>query len=196
MRLKVWIKTQLADKALIPLRQELVSLIETGAKVLDVGCGSGHFLLLAQPKISMGLGIDIDGSLIQFAQERCRKQDMKHIHFDCMNALDLAQRDFDVSSSTLCLHELSQHDACLILTKLSQVSKRILIADYGKPKRFGSKIAIELDECISGHYFRFRAYRQCGGIEEYARRCGLFIHQVRPSSIDGIYIWDIRKANK
>jgi len=197
MSINVWIKVNLADKALAPLREGLVDLIDENTSVLDVGCGSGDLLFKASSKIQSGYGIDLDGQMIQFAQNKSQQQSFQNLTFESINALDMPHSYFDVATSTLCLHEMTASDACAVLARMSDLSNRILIADYTRPKSLLAKLAIEFDEFISGHYSRFKAYRKLGGIVNYARQCGLTVVREIPSSIDGISIWEIAgKAEK
>lgn len=192
MNVNVWIKTNLADKALAPLRKELVALIEENTTVLDVGCGTGDLLFNASASIRSGFGIDLDEHMIQFAQEKAQQQRLSNLTFQSINALELTSAYFDVATSTLCLHEMPMKDACAVLERMGAISKRILIADYTKPKSVLAKLSIELDECISGHYAKFRAYRKQGGMPEYAGKCGLTLLREIPSSMDGISIWELK----
>ena len=192
MNLKIWIKVNTADKALSALREELISFFDEADSVLDIGCGSGDLLFKARSKISKGIGIDLDRDMINYAQENCKINSIGNLEFKCIDATKMEPSNFDISTCTFCLHELKQNDACEILKYMAKNSKRILIADYSKPKSFLSYLGIEFDEMISGHYLRFRKYRKAGTIFEYTKSSGLSILNTTPSSIDGITIWEIK----
>ena len=192
MSFRVWLKANAADKVLSPLRQELVTLFHTDSSVLDIGCGTGDLLFRAANKISTGHGIDLDQQMIQYANSKANEYPKKNLRFDCLNALELPQDTYDVVTSTLCLHEMDDDDACAILRQTSKMTRRLLIADYAEPRSLANRIATEFDEMISGHYSQFRRYRQAGRIPAYARACDLAISQTRQSSIDGIVIWELQ----
>lgn len=196
MPIKVWIKANFADKALAPLRKELMLYFKQQDTVLDIGCGTGDLLIQASAKIKQGVGIDLDQPMIDFANKQCQTSQISNLHFKCVDALSFQHTPFDIATSTLCLHELPCELACKLLSKMAALSNRVIIADYAQANGFLSKIAIELDEMISGHYSRFRAYRKFGGIDEYAKQCGLEVISVVPSSIDGINIWELKKIKK
>lgn len=192
MNFKVWLKANAADKALAPLRNELVALFAPGASVLDIGCGTGDLLFRAADKIRQGHGVDLDQNMIDYASSKSRKSQTTHLRFNCLNALELTADRYDISTSTLCLHEMKRADAISVLERMAMLSDRILIADYADPATLFGKCSIEVDEMISGHYGRFRSYRRTGRIPAYAAACDLAIHSSTPSSIDGIVIWQLQ----
>lgn len=192
MSFRVWLKANAADKVLAPLREELVALFDAGASVLDIGCGTGDLLFRASNKIGKGHGIDLDRQMIQYANNKLAECSAINLRFDCLNALELAQDSYDVVTSTLCLHEMDGGEACDILRQVSTMSGRLLIADYAEAHSLAGRIATEFDEMISGHYSKFRRYRQSGRIPAYARTCNLEVSQAIHSSIDGIVIWELQ----
>lgn len=192
MNFKVWLKVNAADKALAPLRNNLISLFSEGDSVIDIGCGSGDLLFKSARNIRSGYGVDLDEAMIEYALKRLQLESISNLQFECLDAAKLKAKEYDIATCTLCLHELTEDRACSVLQTMKEVSTRILVADYFRPKSIGAKIGIEFDEMISGHYFRFRAYRKAGQIPEYARRCGLDVMQAIESDIDGITIWDLK----
>lgn len=191
MSFKVWLKVNAADKALTPVREELVALLDAGSSVLDIGCGTGDLLFRAASKIGKGHGVDLDRQMIQYAGNKARENSISNLRFDTVNAMELQPGDYDVATSTLCLHELDEKDACEILEYMAKTSSRVLIADYSQPETFLAHIGIEFDEIVSGHYSKFRHYRKAGRIPAYAYACNLVITRTIKSSIDGIVIWEI-----
>jgi len=191
MNLKVWIKSKAADRVLSPLRKELIELITDDSTLLEVGCGTGNLLFLSAQKISSGHGVDIDQGMIEFAESKRKENGLKHLSFECIDALKMTPRQFDIATSTLCLHELPKQKACDILKMMVDNSKIVLIADYTEAKSTFGKISIEFDELISGHYCNYKNYRKSGEIPFYAEEVGAIVHQKIASAIDGISIWRI-----
>lgn len=189
MSLKVWIKKHAADRVLAPLRLEILEYFNQGDSVLDVGCGTGDLLFQAGNKINRGYGIDLDQEMIWFAENEKHKKKMHHLSFECVNALDITDEAFDVSTSTLCLHEMGIDAATKVLGKMLEISTNVVIADYSKPRSASGSLGIEFDEMISGHYGRFRAYRKYGGIPSIAESIRATVVSETPSSIDGITLW-------
>ena len=55
------------------------------------------------------------------------------------------------------------------------------------------RLLIQLDEMISGHYGRFKEYRNNGYLPGLASRAGLVVSEVNETPIDGILIWELRR---
>lgn len=164
--------------------------------MLDVGCGTGDLLFKAKNKIRFGLGVDLDQDMISFANEKNKSISPKILEFvqeDINSCKELEKYEIDIASSTLCLHEMLKNDAIKTLQSLSKISSRILIADYSKPKSLLAKVSIELDEMISGHYGRFKEYRNNGYLPGLATGAGLVVISVNETPIDGILIWELRR---
>ncbi|MES9930332.1 MAG: class I SAM-dependent methyltransferase [Candidatus Thiodiazotropha sp. 6PDIVS] len=191
MNFKVWIKSKAADRVLSPLRKELIELIEKESTLLEVGCGTGDLLFQSAHKISLGYGVDIDQGMIEFAESRRKESSLYHLSFECIDALNMIPRQFDISTSTLCLHELPQQKACGLLKLMVENSKMVLIADYTEAKSTLGKMSIEFDELISGHYRNYKNYRKAGEIPSYAEKVGAVVQEEIASAIEGISIWRI-----
>ena len=191
---RAWFKSKAADKVLSPVRKTLLEYIEPHSRVLEIGCGTGDLLFRASNKIAYGLGLDLDPAMIAFANNIKKKMELNNLDFCLQNAIELSLESgpkFDITTSTLCLHELNSDVAMKILTKMHECSRKILIADYCEPKTVSSKIGIEIDEFISGHYSQFRKYRAYGGIPYLAEKIDAPIVDQTLLDLDGICIWII-----
>lgn len=192
MNFKAWFKSKTADKVLQSLREEIITLININSSVIEIGCGTGDLLFKLSDKIERGLGVDIDRSMIEFAKKKKDKLSFANLEFEkrdfSKSELDFTKK-YDISTSTLCLHEMDSENAIKTLKTMAKISSKIIIADYSKPKSFLGKISLEFDEFISGHYSKFRKYRQKGGINYLCKCSNLMIISQIKSSIDGIQIW-------
>ncbi|BFM49004.1 class I SAM-dependent methyltransferase [Marinomonas sp. THO17] len=191
MNLKVWIKSHIADRVLSPLRRELIELIDEGSSLLEVGCGTGDLLFQLADKIGSGYGVDTDSGMIEYAELKRKQNAVKHLSFECIDALEIAPRQFDFAVSVLCLHELPKQKACDLLKCMMERSKVVLVADYTEAKSLLGKVSMELDELISGHYRHYKNYRQSGEISSYVEEVGGIVQQEMASAIEGISIWRI-----
>lgn len=194
MNLKAWFKSNTADRVLSPLRELIIDFMDENSNVLEVGCGTGDLLFRAASKIRFGLGVDLDQHMIDFANERKQKEKCENLDFvseDIRSLNNFGERRFDLSTSTLCIHEMREEDAISTLELLAKHSSRVIIADFGMPQTRWTKISIEFDEFISGHYSRFRHYRKIGGLPQLAKMAGLKIDGRTETPIDGIQIWHI-----
>ncbi|MCG8038798.1 MAG: class I SAM-dependent methyltransferase [Candidatus Thiodiazotropha taylori] len=193
MHFKVWLKNRVADRVLSPLRKELIELIDPCSAVFEVGCGTGDLLFRSASKIKSGYGVDLDPAMIEFAGNKKLERDLDHLTFECVDALQVRDKQFDIATSTLCLHEMPESKACDLLRLMVDRSKVVLIADYTAAKSTSSKIGIEFDELISGHYGNYKRYRRSGEIPSYAEKIDAVVELEIASEIDGISIWRISK---
>lgn len=192
MNIKAGFKSNTADRVLAPVRKKILEFIEPDMKVLEVGCGTGSLLFGAAGKINQGVGIDIDKSMIDFANARKAREQVTNLIFlnDDLTAVEaMLQGGFDIATSTLCLHEMDEKTAVIALSLMARYSAKIIIADYTIPKTIGKKISIEVDEFLSGHYARFKAYRKNGAIWHLAKSANIEIEKVLGTPFDGIDIW-------
>ncbi|MEZ5490231.1 MAG: class I SAM-dependent methyltransferase [Gammaproteobacteria bacterium] len=174
------------------MRDLIVAQLDEQVRILEVGCGTGDLLFRASHRIEYGFGVDLDHRMIAFAAARMQKEKHPNLRFenqDITALTDSLGQNFDVATSTLCLHEMREQDAITTLKLLTRVASKLIIADYGAPKTQWGKASIELDELISGHYRRFAHYRSAGGMPNLARLAGLHLHAEIETPIDGIYIW-------
>lgn len=186
---RVWVKSHLADKALSPVRDELIGLVEHGSCLLDVGCGTGDFLFKSAAKLSKGLGVDIDTDMIKYADRKRRSEGIENLSFVCGGIGEVEKEKFDIATSTLCLHEMGERAACEMLELMVSNSKKVLVADYVVASTMLGRLGIEVDEMFSGHYGKFRRYMKSGAMPYYAGRVGVDIKGVVKTKIDGISIW-------
>jgi len=194
--IKAWFKSKTADRVLLPVREVIVNLIDRDSSALDVGCGTGDLLFKVSNKIRFGLGVDMDRSMINFANKRKDKKKVSNLEFMCEDFSTpelLSDRHFDVSTSTLCLHEMTEKAAVSTLRLMAKHSSRIIIADFLKPKMYWGKVSIEVDEFFSGHYDRFKNYRKNGGLLYLAELAGVKVLSEISSPIDGIGVWVLSK---
>lgn len=192
MTIRVWLKHYGADKVLRPVREAIVTMLQPATRVLEIGCGTGDLLFRAANTIDYGLGVDLDPEMIKFAEHQKQKNNITNVNFICKNALEISAESypqFDVATSTLCLHELTLDEAGKMLLLMQQHARRIIIADYAQANTLKGRISIEIDELLSGHYMRFRAYRRQGYIPQLAKQLEMPLLDSRASPFDGIDIW-------
>lgn len=80
----------------------------TGKRLLDLGCGTGFILLLAQPYFKELYGIDITQAMLDLATSKFKKQKIKNIELSLESSDKLSFPDsyFDVISAYSFLHHL------------------------------------------------------------------------------------------
>lgn len=102
-------------------------IVPQGEKVLEIGCGTGEFLIALKP--SKGLGIDISGKMIEMA--RAKNSDKK-VEFK-VGEIDDVDEIFDyIIISDLIGYLPDIEEFFRKLEKLTHSSSRIIITQYSK----------------------------------------------------------------
>ena len=188
----VLIKKHLTDRALSPLREDILNKIKFGESIIDIGCGSGDLLLKASRKISYGIGIDIDVHMIRHAQhekDKKRLNNLKFIHGDIINN---SIPSHDIATCTLLIHSVAEETAIKILTIMLKASKKVIVADFDTEQVGLFSIFTELDELISGHYFNYRMYMKREGMFHYINKLSISVLKIENSKINGMTIWTLK----
>ena len=131
--------------------------------MLDLGCGTGTFTLLAkksQPSAEV-TGIDIDPHILSIAREKATQANAK-IKFDLGTAFNLPYPDnnFDRVISSLVFHHLTRENKLRALEEVLRVLKKngeLYIADMGKPQNLLMRLPSVVMGRLEG---RFRASLQ------------------------------------
>ena len=107
------------------LENVVTSLVPPGAKVVELGCGTGELLAAVQP--SAGVGIDFSANMIAKAQTK-----FPHLRFSCDDAENLLETDtFDyVVMSDLVGALTDVWQAFRELHKLTESRSRVVITYY------------------------------------------------------------------
>jgi ubiquinone/menaquinone biosynthesis C-methylase UbiE len=92
----------------LPALDGVVSKLERGAKVADIGCGTGHstFIMAKAFPNSSFIGYDYHEASIEHASERVRQSGASNIRFEVAKAKDFSARDLDLVTCFDVLHDL------------------------------------------------------------------------------------------
>ncbi len=125
----------------------LVSQIQKGQLVLDIGCGTGALTLKAANKGAIVKGIDINSQMLDIAQKRCKEMNLTdNIEFCEMGIAELESiksDSYDVIMSGLCFSELSEDELTFTLKHIKRILRRhglLLVADEVEAKNIFLKI--------------------------------------------------------
>jgi 2-polyprenyl-3-methyl-5-hydroxy-6-metoxy-1,4-benzoquinol methylase len=95
--------------AWLPALEGVVTKLERGAKVADVGCGLGASTILmakAYPK-SKFFGFDSHPKSVELARERAKKAEVAdRVTFEVAKSTDYPGRDYDLVAHFDCLHDM------------------------------------------------------------------------------------------
>ncbi len=176
----------------MPLRRQLSGLIPRGARVLDIGCANGRLLHELAGKIDLGLGIDLDRSMIRYARAKAESQGIPNLQFveqDALSALKRLPFEPTHALASLFLHALPLEQAAAILEKLVAMAGHVILADFVEPSSPIQKAFLHFDEWLAGHYDRYLAYRAAGGMPALVNKTGLEILETFPAPVPGIHVW-------
>ena len=191
--LSLWIRNNLTDRALKPLRNQLAGFIPDQAKVIDVGCANGRLLLELNHRIKAGIGIDLDPKMIDYANREANRLPEKRLSFiaeDAIDALRSAPFESDVTVCSLCLHEMPHAMAEAVIRRYSSISKKLLIADLFEPESWLHRQLLHFDEYMAMHHDRFVAYLDRGGMPGLLKSISFVRVRTHETRIPGIRIWE------
>lgn len=127
--------------------------VKAGDRVLDVGCGPGHFVrMLAEAVGPTGsaVGIDAAPEMIDYARRKAHRLSNCRFESGSAEALPFTDASFDVVVSSLMLHHLPDELRLQAAGEMKRVLRpggAVLLADFTIPQRG----AWHLLAAITGH---------------------------------------------
>jgi demethylmenaquinone methyltransferase/2-methoxy-6-polyprenyl-1,4-benzoquinol methylase len=125
----------------------LVSPIQKGQKVLDIGCGTGALALRAAQKGAQVKGIDINPLMLEQAQKKAKSLGLEdRAEFKEKGVSELDEEEtaaYDAVMSGLCFSELSEDEIHYALRQIKRILKEkgfLLIADEVLPQSIFRKV--------------------------------------------------------
>jgi ubiquinone/menaquinone biosynthesis C-methylase UbiE len=181
------------DRLLEPMNRGLrvlgfrMYLPSRGARVLDVGCGTGLHLDMYRKFDCDLYGVDSSSSMLQQARARLGNgADLRHVD---ATHLPYESGYFDLVISMLVLHEMDADVRSATLGEMRRVLKsdgRVLVIDYhaGTPsaiRGWVSKLVIGIFERAAGrrHYRNYRRFAALGGLPAVLGGSGLEIQKTK-----------------
>lgn len=143
---------------------------EPGWQVLDVGCGTGTGLV---PYLSAGCtvsGVDVSTEMLDRAKDRLGAD--ANLQLTDGDTLPFPDNQFDLTTTTMVLHEVPEDQRDSFLREMARVTKpggALMVIDF----RFGTlrgwrgpvlRAASEVIERLSGHYSKYRSFKQNDGV--------------------------------
>lgn len=171
------------DPLLSRLRLRVSTEIGRGETVIDIACGTGAQVFALSSRAVHVTGVDLSKSMIDFANGKLHKSELKNISFYIADATQLEQfgnKSFDVATMSLALHQFDPLLYKPILSEMKRIAKRIVIVDYAVPlpKNYlgiGSRVA----EFMAGreHNHNFKLYYKAGGLNSILPKHGIIIQK-------------------
>ncbi|MBE0650311.1 MAG: class I SAM-dependent methyltransferase [Bacteroidales bacterium] len=122
----------------------LISHIQKGQKVLDIGCGTGALTIKAARRDAKVTGIDINPQMLDIAKKHAEafhlSDRIRFIEAGVAEMESMEAKSFDVVMSGLCFSELSEDEQAYALKQIKRILK-----DGG--------MLLLADETIAGNFF-------------------------------------------
>lgn len=167
----------------------LTSYIKSGQKVLDIGCGTGALTLRAALKGANVKGIDLNLQMLEIAQKRANKTNVKkNVEFCEMGAAELDSEkteNYDVVMSGLCFSELTEDELIYTMKEVKRILKPkgiLLVADEVIPNRLSKKMfnwLIRFPLVIITFILTQTTTKAVDNLPEMTEKAGFLIESVR-----------------
>lgn len=130
------------------VQADIAARVAPGARVLDIGCGTGALALMLARKGCQVTGIDVSAPMLSQADRRRDESGMsENVTLMELGAVDLDtafdDASFDAVVSTLIFSELSRDEIAYTLTECHRILRRggsLLVADEVLPDSFTRKV--------------------------------------------------------
>jgi len=129
----------------------LATHVSEGARVLDIGCGTGALALRAARRGARVKGIDVSAGMLEIAAQRADEAGFSDsVELEEMGVALLDGEEggsYDAVMSGLCLSELSDDEIVYTLTQIRRILRPgglLLVADEVRPRRLATRIAVAL----------------------------------------------------
>ena len=176
-----WIYGELVAPRLDGLYGRILEMIEPGARVLDIGCGTGRFAFLAADKCGSVVGLDLSSRNIDRADLVLSKNlnaKVSFLHKNGADALTEGGAHYDYAVLTFILHEVDEVERAGLLRAAAKAADKVIVGDYLVPKPGGVWGALATAvEFAAGreHYRNYLSFVRNGGIRGLAGQAGLTV---------------------
>ena len=177
------------------LQKSILSQIDEGDSVLEVGCGTGQLAkALYQMGVNNYLGVDLNPDVIQIAS---RKVISKSFEFIAADFLDLRlNRKYDLAIFPMIIHSIPQELGENLIKKASKFANKIIVADYlvPQPKNYKALI-VRIIEWLAGkeHFSSFKHYKDFNSISSIAENIVLIELQKIDYEVFQISIFEVER---
>lgn len=173
--------------------------VEPGARVLEVGCGTGALALRLARNSAEVVGVELSPAMIAYARRRLAAAATPNVSFvlgDVAAALACrAEASFDVATMVLVLHEMPAEARPGVLREAARLARRVLCFDYTVPlPRSPLGLLYRGLELAAGpeHFRAFRDFSARGGTEAIAATAGLSCRHLRTVAGGCIDVGEVR----
>lgn len=164
--MKGTLKSNTADRYLLPIREQIKELVRSDSVVVDFGCGTGDLLFQLAGKIHSGIGIDYSQSLIAYAQRRMEREQIGNLNFIQMDLNEhFPKNQADYAIASLFFHVLPRDCAHQLLKQMIGTYQTTIVCAFSKPGNWKQRFLLWLDQRFNRHYVHFKEYQYQGYME-------------------------------
>lgn len=159
------------DPILAGLHGYVAKDVPPGAKVIDIGCGTGSVAFRLADTAEEVVGVELSPAMVAHANRRREREQRENVEFRLGDASailgDYPDRSFDVATLVMVLHEMPRAARHRVLHEAARVAQEVLCLDFRVPMPWKlAGIRNRFFELVAGRE-HFRAYL------DYARNGGL-----------------------
>jgi len=127
------------------VREAVLGYIDTGDRVLDVGCGTGTLAVKAAQKGARVTGLDLSPAMLRLAEEKARAAGVEvnfrrgYAQWQVGKPALLGDEPFDAITATFALSEMSPDEAEMVVADMAarlKVGGKMIMADEARPINF------------------------------------------------------------
>ncbi|MGB5159257.1 MAG: class I SAM-dependent methyltransferase [Desulfobacterales bacterium] len=182
------------DRALKEIRNTIVSQIDAGSNVMDIGCGTGSLVFDLAKKCSLVTGVELSSKMFGHAKRRQlanKIQNVRFVHGDASNLSDFKDKQFDYATFSMAIHEMPPDLRVKVLLEAKRIAGKIIIADFAAPlpvnlMGFMTRI-IEFSAGID-HFRCFLDYQKNNGAGQLLSICRLSVYKEITIKFDAMKI--------
>jgi ubiquinone/menaquinone biosynthesis C-methylase UbiE len=181
--------------------------VQTGFKVLEIGCGTGTMAILAAQAGAEVLGFDVSDAMLEVARRKIDISGMSariQIQEMGVSGMDkLADDSFDLVMSTLVFSELSRDERIYALRhahRLLRPGGRLAIADEVRPRTLARRLAhgaLRIPLLVATFALTQTTTSAVDGLSDLVSEAGFRIESEERSSLDSFaYLVAIKRIEE
>jgi ArsR family transcriptional regulator len=121
------------DRFMVPT---LAAMLDDGAVVADLGCGTGEMLIRLAPVVHRVIGVDREQAMLAMARQRCAEMSTVEVREGSLELLPIEDESIDLALCMLVLHHVdSPADVFGEVRRVLRPGGHLLVLDMGSHDR-------------------------------------------------------------
>lgn len=178
--------------------------VQSGDRVLEIGCGTGTMAILAARKGAEVFGFDVSGPMLEVARKKVDEaglgKTIELVEMGVSGIDKLPDGRYDLVMSTLVFSELSRDEQVYALRHAHRMLKsggHLAIADEARPKSFGKRLlhgAVRIPLLLVTFALTQTTTKAVVGLCERVSEAGFRIETEERSSLDSfLYVVAVKE---